>query len=102
MTQRVLTLAGLVVLLLGVAATPRATPLAHASQAEDPENAAALHNINLYRSWLGIEPLVIDPALQRAAEAHVEYYRLNYGDPSLAGMGLHYETPGRPGFTGES
>jgi hypothetical protein len=26
----------------------------------------------------------------------------NYGDKSLAGMGLHYETPGRPGFTGAS
>src|SRR5690606_35387606 len=24
----------------------------------------------------------------------------NHGDPSLAGMGLHQQTPGRPGFTG--
>lgn len=56
--------------------------------------------INAYRSWLGIPPLTIDPALQKAAEAHVEYYRLNFGDPALAGMGLHYEDPGKSGFTG--
>src|SRR4051794_13019102 len=89
-------------LVLGLSLAASRTPHAYASQADEPENAATLYNINLYRGWLGIPPLVVDPALQRAAEAHVEYYRLNYGDPSLAGMGLHYETPGKPGFTGES
>ncbi|RIK40337.1 MAG: S-layer protein [Chloroflexi bacterium] len=78
------------------------TAPAAAIQENDPEIVAALQKINLYRSWLGIPPLTIDPALQAAAEAHVEYYRLNFGDPSLAGMGLHYETPGKPGFTGVS
>jgi uncharacterized protein YkwD len=73
---------------------------AAAVQENDPEIVEALTMINTYRSWLGIPPLTIDPALQRASEAHVEYYRLNFGDPSLAGMGLHYETEGRPGFTG--
>lgn len=75
---------------------------ATATQEHDPEIVEALATINLYRSWLGIPPLTIHPALQAAAEAHVEYYRLNFGDPALSGMGLHYETPGKPGFTGES
>jgi hypothetical protein len=79
----------------------RSTSVA-AVQEHDPEIVEALSMINTYRGWLGIPPLTIDPALQRAAEAHVEYYRLNFGDPSLAGMGLHYETEGRPGFTGVS
>jgi hypothetical protein len=83
-------------------ALPHAPAPAAARQEDDPEIVAALNTINLYRSWLGIAPLTIDPALQKAAEEHVEYYRLNFGDPSLAGMGLHYQTPGKPGFTGES
>jgi hypothetical protein len=78
------------------------SPSVAALQEHDPEIVETLSMINTYRSWLGIPPLTIDPALQRAAEAHVEYYRLNFGDPSLAGMGLHYETPGRPGYTGDS
>lgn len=78
------------------------TPKAAALQEHDPEIVTALGTINLYRSWLGIPPLTINPALQKASENHVEYYRLNFGDPALAGMGLHYETAGRPGFTGES
>lgn len=68
----------------------------------DPEIMQVLGVINTYRAWLGIPPLTIDPNLQQAAESHVEYYRLNFGDPNLAGMGLHYQTPGKPGFTGES
>jgi hypothetical protein len=68
----------------------------------NPEIAQSLNVINTYRAWLGIPPLTVDPHLQQAAEAHVEYYRLNFGDPNLAGMGLHYETAGKPGFTGES
>lgn len=73
-----------------------------AVQENDPEIVAALDMINLYRSWLGIAPLTIDPNLQASSEGHANYYRLNYGDPSLAGMGLHQQTPGKAGFTGES
>jgi hypothetical protein len=71
-----------------------------AMQEHEPEIVQTLGMINTYRRWLGIEPLTVDPHLQQAAEAHVEYFRLNFGDPSLAGMGLHYEVEGRPGFTG--
>ena len=62
----------------------------------------ALALVNEARAASGIAPLTIDPALQRAAQAHADYYVQNYGDRSLAGMGLHYETAGRPGFTGVS
>jgi hypothetical protein len=71
-----------------------------AQQENDPEIVASLHAINMYRKWLGIAPLTINPQLQAMAEAHVEYYRLNFGNPHLAGMGLHEELPGNPGFTG--
>lgn len=73
-----------------------------AGQEQDPEIQQSLATMNLYRGWLGLEAMQINPALQAASEAHAEYYRLNYGDPSLSGMGLHHETPGRPGFTGET
>ncbi len=96
---RLMSLALVVVTLSAL--TPVATP-AGAQQENDPEIVEALALINTWRGWLGIAPLTIDPALQKAAEAHVEYYRLNFGDPALAGMGLHYETPGKPGFTGAS
>ncbi len=75
---------------------------ASAQQENDPEIQTALATMNRYRSWLGLEPMAINPALQTAAESHADYYRLNYGDPNLAGMGLHRETPGQPGFTGET
>jgi hypothetical protein len=93
-------------LLLTVASAAPGGPLhssvADAKQETEPQMVAALATINQYRAWLGVQPLTVDPALQQAAEAHVNYYSLNYGDPDLAGMGLHYETAGKPGFTGES
>lgn len=73
-----------------------------AEQEHDPDIVAALGMINLYREWLGIPPLTIEPNLQKAAEGHANYYKLNFGDPNLAGMGLHQQTPGKPGFTGAS
>src|SRR5262249_1876832 len=60
----------------------------------------ALDRINCYRALAGVGPLTLDDTLNRAAPAHVTYYALNAGDLSLAGMSLHEETPGRPGFTG--
>ncbi len=56
--------------------------------------------VNQQRALAGAPPLVLHEALNRATSAHANYYVLNYGDPALAGMGLHAETPGRPGFTG--
>jgi uncharacterized protein YkwD len=97
-TQRfvttILSLAVLVVPLTLASARPaRASELS-----ESPEQALAL--VNTYRAWLGVPPLTRHPALDAAAQAHARYYQLNYGDPGLAGMGLHLERAGTPGFTG--
>ena len=56
--------------------------------------------INAYRDAAGAPPAAIHPALQSAAVGQVQYYDLNRGDPSLAGMGLHQQKADRPGFTG--
>lgn len=63
---------------------------------EDP----VLQIINQYRAAAGVPPARLNPALLQAARNHVAYYDLHRGDPSLAGMGLHQETPGATGFTG--
>lgn len=64
--------------------------------ANDAEFQEALDRINMYRSWIGIEPLRMDPALMAAAQSHADYYQLNGGNMP----GLHNQTPGAPGFTG--
>ncbi len=72
-----------------------------AVRAATDEATEVLERINRWRGWAGLPPLIRHPALEAAAQAHAEYYRLNSGDPDLAGMGLHREKPGNPGFTGE-
>jgi hypothetical protein len=59
----------------------------------------ALDRINCYRALEGVPPLILDPALDRSAAAHVNYYVLNHGAGTGAAA-LHDETPGHPGFTG--
>lgn len=88
------TLVGLAVLLVLVLAPP-GQPARAAGAAAD---AVAL--INVWRARVGVAPLTLHPALQRAAQGHADYYRLNRSDPALAGMGLHQQQPGQPGFTG--
>ena len=56
--------------------------------------------INAYRAAAGAPPAAVHPALQSAAVGQVQYYDLNRGDASMAGMGLHQQKPDRPGFTG--
>ncbi|MGN6756002.1 MAG: CAP domain-containing protein [Thermomicrobiales bacterium] len=64
------------------------------------ESVGALAKINEARAAIGVPPLRTNAALDSAATAHANYYKLNFGAPSLAGMGLHYEDPTKPGFTG--
>ncbi|MCC6629024.1 MAG: CAP domain-containing protein [Chloroflexi bacterium] len=87
-------LVGLAALLV-LALAPPGQPARAADAAAD---AVAL--VNAWRARAGIAPLTLHPALQRAAQSHADYYRLNRDDPALAGMGLHQQQPGRPGFTG--
>jgi uncharacterized protein YkwD len=95
--RRVLLLTLLIALAVGLAAPPLRA-------AEDtpttPEQRAALERMNTYRRAAGVAPLALHPALARAAVNHATYYMRNAGDPALTGLGLHEETPGRPGFTG--
>src|SRR5688572_14145009 len=68
------------------------------SVAESVDPGLAL--INAYRAAAGAPPAALHPALQSAALGQVQYYDLNRGDASLAGMGLHQQKSERPGFTG--
>ncbi|GBD19848.1 hypothetical protein HRbin28_00285 [bacterium HR28] len=84
--------------LVAVAISSHRTAVIRAAADEATE---VLERINRWRGWAGLIPLTRHPALEAAAQAHANYYRLNIGDPDLAGMGLHREKPGNPGFTGE-
>jgi hypothetical protein len=79
----------------GVAAAPT-------SESDPDGTIGGLARINEARAAIGVPPLKRHPALDQAASAHANYYKANFGDPSLAGMGLHYEEQGKPGFTGRS
>jgi uncharacterized protein YkwD len=68
---------------------------AHANEAEFEE---ALQLINTYRSWIGIDPLQMDPALMEAAQSHADYYELNNGNMP----GLHNQSLGAPGYSGST
>src|SRR5689334_9218606 len=75
------------------------TPAVGATEADD-QIGSGLARINEARAAIGVPPLKRNAALDAAAVGHANYYKLNFGDPSLAGNGLHYQTPGKPGFTG--
>ena len=64
------------------------------------EQQAVLDRVNAYRQRVGVAPLRLDPALNRAAVGHATYYVLNMADGSMTGIGLHSEQPGKPGFIG--
>ncbi len=61
----------------------------------------ALALINSYRAAAGVPPARLNPSLMKAAEGHVAYYDANQGR-GMAGMGLHFQRIGLPGFTGVS
>jgi len=65
------------------------------SMADDANqrNVAAIARVNEVRIAMGLDPLVADLALQKAALAHARYEVVN----NTLG---HSEVPGAPGFTG--
>ncbi len=91
----------ILMVLLSIAPISSMTNVSSAAAAPD-DTAQAFAMINSYRSWLGLPPMTRNPALDASASAHARYYQLNFGDPSLSGMGLHEEQQGKPGFTGAS
>ncbi|MDQ2809719.1 MAG: CAP domain-containing protein [Chloroflexota bacterium] len=64
------------------------------------EQQAALDRVNAYRQRVGLAPLRLDVALNRAAVGHATYYVLNAAAGGMTGMGLHSEQPAQPGFIG--
>jgi uncharacterized protein YkwD len=68
------------------------------AQANQAEFEEALNRINTYRSWIGIDPLRMDSSLMEAAQSHADYWALNAGNMP----GLHNQTPGAPGYSGET
>lgn len=78
---------------------PEAVP---APAPTDSAQETALGLINYHRALAGAAPVTTDPRILLMAQSHADYYVANYGDSSLAGMGLHRETPGNPGFLGAS
>jgi uncharacterized protein YkwD len=77
-------------------------PAATASAPAGSALQTALDLVNQHRAFAGAAPLTADAKLTQAAQAHANYYVQNSADKSLAGMGLHNETAGKPGFTGAS
>lgn len=75
-------------------------PTGRAAAADTDAVGTGLARINAARAAIGVAPLKRSAALDQAATAHANYYKLNADDPALSGMGLHYEDAGKAGFTG--
>ena len=58
-----------------------------------------LTRANAFRAQAGLPPLLGDPAIGAASENHSRYWTLNV---PTAGANVHSETPGTPGYTGQS
>jgi tetratricopeptide (TPR) repeat protein len=61
---------------------------------------SALDTVNAARQRAGLGAVTEDPNLDAAAEAHAWYVTFNFGQTSLAGLGVHEEQAALPGFTG--
>jgi hypothetical protein len=73
---------------------------APAQDALSPTFARWLARANELRAAAQLAPLTGDAAISRAAENHSRYWTLNPAPEET--LSYHDETPGRPGFTGES
>ena len=88
-------------------AAPPATALREVPPAPTAAPAAAaglpwLEALNRYRAMGGLAPVVLDPALTKAALAHAHYVAANYSDEIKAGnLGAeaHTEDPAKPYYS---
>jgi Cysteine-rich secretory protein family len=62
---------------------------AAAAVQDDDGTTGGLARINEARAAIGVPPLKRNAALDSSATAHANYYKLNFGDPALAGNGMH-------------
>jgi uncharacterized protein YkwD len=60
----------------------------------------ALTAVNAARADAGLPAVRLDPRLSASALSHSYYWLFNYFAPSVAGLGIHLETAGDPGYTG--
>ncbi|MBV8195286.1 MAG: hypothetical protein JOY80_07130 [Candidatus Dormibacteraeota bacterium] len=60
----------------------------------------ALAAVNAVRAAAGLPPVHLDNALGASATSHSFYWLFNNVSPSVAGLGIHQETPGLPGYSG--
>ncbi len=63
----------------------------------DSGQVRALRRMNRYRQHLGVPLVTMDPALNRAAQAHADYYVANLPQSQ---RNAHGESSGREGFSG--
>ncbi len=63
------------------------------------DSAALIARADLFRADAGLPPLTGDALISQAAANHSRYTALN---DTEAAISAHYETPGRPGFTGSA
>ncbi|GAC1338055.1 MAG: hypothetical protein NVSMB29_03270 [Candidatus Dormibacteria bacterium] len=60
----------------------------------------ALAAVNATRAQAGLAPVRLDPSLSAAASAHSWYWLFNNAEPGVAGLGIHRESQGQPGYRG--
>ncbi|MFN2451736.1 MAG: CAP domain-containing protein [Candidatus Dormibacteria bacterium] len=77
-----------------------ARPLADPDAAQAATATVALREVNLARARAGLGAVRLDRALTASAAAHAWYWLFNNAAPEVAGLGIHRETPGRPGYRG--
>lgn len=85
---------------LGVSAVVPAFPLSQPVQVEaasfdyTQDQQEAMQYLNQVRAKLGLQPVQLDPLLNKAIDNHVKYLNINGFEE------LHKETQGKKGFTG--
>ncbi|MBV8526714.1 MAG: hypothetical protein JOZ75_00205 [Candidatus Dormibacteraeota bacterium] len=62
--------------------------------------AQALAVVNATRAQAGLPAVQLDPHLTDSAMSHAFYWLFNNASPSVAGLGIHQESQGLPGFSG--
>lgn len=85
---------------------PDGSPPRHIPEIPNPaaqvatDAAVALAAVNAARADAGLPAVRLDPRLSASALSHSFYWLINYFAPSVAGLGIHLETAGDPGYTG--
>ena len=76
--------------------------IAPASKYENVERKVAFETLNKIRGITGVGYLKQHDILDKAAESHSNYVAINRNEPHIEGLGVHFEEPGFPGFTGKT